>query len=275
MLGHAYLVTRYLPNKTIELSRIKIGFFGGNDLENQVHRSYARSLTPVAIYDYIPAHNARWTETCLHSALNKWRINPQNEIFDLSSSEARQVYNKIKGYIIEIVNLSGLPKPMERTINYPYWLIARKAAKVGKKWNKKFNEVEEKKKLEIQKSEKKEEAIKIKLEKEKNIVYNRSHNIKKREIEQSKEEHLHNIEIYINNNLIRDNDKTVYVRKKDLYEDFKKKYQQESNKKIAIGPKEFFKQILKILGHSCYKDRYGKDRIRDVFLGWKYRNGNI
>lgn len=78
---------------------------------------------------------------------------------------------------------------------------------------------------------------------------------------------------FIDKYLINDpNDDTIYVKKTELYNSFKDKYPQEKIKKYAIGPKDFFKQLLDLLGHSCYKDRYSINRTRDVFLGWKYRS---
>lgn len=74
MLGHTYFVTKTLPNSVIEFTRVKIGYFAGNDLENQVHNNYSRSLTPLIIIDYIPSHNSKWAETTVHIALHKWRV---------------------------------------------------------------------------------------------------------------------------------------------------------------------------------------------------------
>lgn len=165
MSGYPYVVSRYLSDGTIELSRVKIGYFTGNDLENQVHQNYSRSLTPIVIYDYIPSHNPRWAETTIHIALNKWRINPQNEIFDLSSQEARDEFVNIKEIIIQITEKSGFSTPMVRNIDYNYWRIAKQAAKVGRNWHKIYIE----KQLFEEKKRKKKDADQIKQEKERKI----------------------------------------------------------------------------------------------------------
>ncbi len=72
-------------------------------------------------------------ETIMHSALNKWRINPRHEIFNLSSQEAYSVYIEVKEYIKRLIELCGKQMPIERPINYDYWKLAKEAAKKGKR----------------------------------------------------------------------------------------------------------------------------------------------
>lgn len=207
----------------------------------------------------------------MHSALNKWRINPRNEIFDLSSEEARQVYMKIKAFIIEIVNLSGLPKPIERTINYPYWLAARKAAKVGRKWNRKFNEIEDKRKKQILKEEKKQKKIKLAQEK-KNCVEYKPTNVKKQKPQNIKDDKIVRVNSYINNNLIYTGNNNDYVSRIPMYNAFNKLFIEQSNKKTALGKVKFFEKVKELLGIDNYRaDLKRKTRCKDAFLKWKMK----
>lgn len=264
MAGYGYLVSRFLPDNTIEMSRIKIGFFTGNDLENQVHNNYSRSLTPLVIYDYIASHNARWAETTIHIALNKWRINPTHEIFDLSSVEACETFVKVKKIIIDLIEISGLQKPQERTIDYPFWSVAKKAAKVGKKWNKKFVEIEENNKLreskEKLKIEKQLETERIKKEKKNNKPID----IRKREKEFLKTNETIIIDDFINKNLVSIDDKTLFIKCTPVYEKFL-----SLHKNTSIKYKHFLVKLIDILGEKCFKKSHGKYHYSNVFFGWK------
>jgi hypothetical protein len=103
-LGYCYFVTSFSPNNSPYLHRVKIGFFSGNDLEHRIKSNYSKLLIPVCLYDYIPSHNARWAETTVHIALDRWRIHPKREMFDLSSDISLNAKDKIKEYIGESKN---------------------------------------------------------------------------------------------------------------------------------------------------------------------------
>lgn len=251
MYGHSYLVTRFLSDGTIELSRIKIGYFSGNDLENQIHQSYARSLTPVTIYDYIPSHNPKWAETTIHIALNRWRINPKNEIFDLSSQEARDTFIEVKNFIVHLTKISGLPVPMKRKINYTYWTIARQAARKGRKWATKYLE---KQILENKKQEKNERKKEIEKKKKENDIRKKKIELNKKEANRIKQERSKKPKnkkerreselfdkmmgwktknlIYVNSN-----DKILY---EDVHENYKKFFNED------ISPSKFTRNLNKI-----------------------------
>lgn len=223
MYGHSYLVTRFLSDGTIELSRVKAGYFSGNDLENQVHQSYARSLTPLVIYDYVPSHNPKWAETTIHIALNKWRLNSRNEIFDLSSQEARDTFIEVKNFIVHLTEISLLPIPVKRKINYTYWSIAKQAAREGRKWGTRYLEkqiLEDKKQKKVMK--------KIKIEKEKQEEIARLQKIEqekskkpKNKKERHKLEKLNAVLKWKNNNLVEtDPDDSILYN--DVYENYNK-----------------------------------------------------
>lgn len=173
---------------------------------------------------------------------------------------------KIKAFIIEIVNLSGLPKPIERTINYPYWLAARKAAKVGRKWNRKFNEIEEKKRLEIQKLEKKKEANKIKKEKNDLIEYNKPINVKKRLKEEKARDKDNNVVCFVKNNLKYTGETSDFVIKTKIYEIY-----QKINPNLDVGKIKFYKILMDSLNKDNFildTKRDGK-RCKEIFIKWK------
>ena len=43
--GYCYLVSRYTAENQVDLSRVKIGFFSGNDLEYQIHNKPIESMS--------------------------------------------------------------------------------------------------------------------------------------------------------------------------------------------------------------------------------------
>lgn len=111
-------------------------------------------------------------ETTVHTALHKWRVNPVNEIFDLSSQEARDTIDNIKKIILQLSKNIGLPMPMERRIDYDYWRIAKQAAKAGRQWIIRYNEEQ----IKVKSSKIKEEKINKKKEKnnnKKNVAKNK------------------------------------------------------------------------------------------------------
>lgn len=131
MFGYNYLVTRTKSDGTPDMSRIKIGYFTGENIEEKIYKTYSRSLTPVYLFDYVRSNHAIWSETAFHYALDKFRVDPRHEVFDLSSSEALNTYREAKRYIEGLVELSDRQTPVERSVNYQWWLIARDSARLG------------------------------------------------------------------------------------------------------------------------------------------------
>ena len=114
-----------MENGQIDMSRMKIGYFHGNNLEKMVHKSYSRALTPLALYDYVPTVDVRTAEKIIHLYLNQWRINPKHEIFNISSDESRIKCQEVKNIINNINKISCKKMPVYRQINYNLWYDIR------------------------------------------------------------------------------------------------------------------------------------------------------
>lgn len=132
MKGYCYLVTRFIGTHEPDKTRVKIGFLTNYAVEAELHKWYSRSLTPLCILCIIPIGNARVAEGTIHFALDKFRLNPNHEIFDLSSSYAWSSFENAARLLKELQHLSGTPLPLVRPFDYQHWRMARDAARVGK-----------------------------------------------------------------------------------------------------------------------------------------------
>lgn len=65
---------------------------------------------------------------------------------------------------------------------------------------------------------------------------------------------------------------TDFVKRSDLYQDFKATVEEERDKRTAMGKTKFFGKLLLELGEERHRAQYKRDGIntRDVFLAWSF-----
>jgi hypothetical protein len=124
--GFVYLVCPVSLDNIINLKHCKIGFTTSIHLEDFVHKNYSHSFAKINIFDYIPSLNPRENENTIHMALAKYRIDPNHEVFDISSSHAQQIITLTKKYLQSIENTHQLSI---RPINYQFWKVLKDVKK--------------------------------------------------------------------------------------------------------------------------------------------------
>lgn len=72
----------------------------------------------------------------------------------------------------------------------------------------------------------------------------------------------------------RTGDPKDFLKRSELYADFRSQIEEERDRKTAIGKQKFFHKLLLELGEDDYKQRHqrGKTQARDVFVCWSYNS---
>lgn len=124
MKGYIYAVCR-----TGDASAVKIGFTTSFAVEQYLHDSYSRTLSPLQILLVIPVSNARLSEGVIHHVLQPYRIMNEHELFNLSLG-LEPLYNAWHT-VCALDEQAFLPLPPDRPFCMNRWKLFRGAAKAG------------------------------------------------------------------------------------------------------------------------------------------------
>lgn len=155
--GYSYAVTRYDDNNMPDFTRVKLGYFKNIKIEREIYNNYSRILTPICVLYILPTVDAELAEKIVHHALDKVRIDPHHEIFNLKND--LNIYYDTVNMIKIMDKNSGKEMPWRTNVSYKYWQVAIDAAKIGrnkiKEYEKKVESTKHKKtKLEIKNNKK-------------------------------------------------------------------------------------------------------------------------
>ena len=111
------------------LSGAKLGYTTLLVPEAYINSSYARSLSPIQILGVVPCADARLSERVMFHLLHKRRLHPKHEVFDLTDG-----LDQLAGafqYLRDMDALTELPTALDRPVSLLYHQVAREAANVA------------------------------------------------------------------------------------------------------------------------------------------------
>lgn len=73
---------------------------------------------------------------------------------------------------------------------------------------------------------------------------------------------------FVKNRLQYTGDGKDYVKRADMYVEYKSATPEERDKRTSIGKIKFLERLKKAMGESCFRERHGGHK--DVFLGWSW-----
>lgn len=267
--GYVYCVTRFNIDHQPDRTRVKIGFLTNLAIESEIHNQYCRSLTPLCILHVIPVGDARAAETIMHLALAKYRINKKHEIFNIDSKSGRQDFTKAVELVVQIDSMSGLPRPMDRPIDYARWLVSRDAATAGRRVMKRLENLEAAKRLKIEKEEQRvkelaekarrvEEAERLQLEEKQRVIDEKADGLKRNRDDA--------IGKFFDGHIDDTNDDSDCVNRAQMFRSFERLFPEiQSHKCSRVDKKIFMEYLMDHFGFERHRLKYR--RMSDVFVG--------
>jgi phage/plasmid-associated DNA primase len=75
---------------------------------------------------------------------------------------------------------------------------------------------------------------------------------------------------FVTSSLERTGDKKDFVSRAELYRRYTAENQEERDKKTRLGKNKFNERMRVLLGEENYREQYGPDRTKNVYVGWRF-----
>lgn len=237
---------------------VKIGMHKSADIEAYLYVSYGRSMTPLVLEDVVWTSNARLAEALVHHLLDAYRIDPNRELFDLSSEQAVLEAEQAKRTVRDIDVRARVHVPWVRPIDLRRYQVAQEAAKEGTRRSRKRKaereaeaiKAERKAKTERDESEKKHAEEQAKLQQQAVAAE------VARQLEDSEREAANLVEMWLST-VVEEGEARDYVKVCELWNEFRAHHKTlQSNKKTMKKAKHFDKDLNRCLGQQYFKQSH-------------------
>ncbi len=277
---------------------VKVGYTTLLAVEQYVHESYSRSLSPLQILRVLPTSHASLAEKNVHHYLTPHRLHHKHELFDLSSGRL-SLFDEACDIVRGLDRASGLPVPLDRFFCYERWALGREAARQGSVWETRALQREraelarqERKRtladrdvlqadLRAFRGEQKAEAVRARqaaaeAAKEAAEIDRAVSSLVFDMVDAATKNDT--VRTFVDEHMEYTGSQTDYVERSSLYKKYMMLFPHEQVKKTALGYKKWFEQLKIHLGEKHYHAHPRLDEVRrprHVWFTWKLRSTEL